>query len=368
MTQGIGLGLSERLYHAVVAPVMRRHFPALPYAAGRIGLGSEVLGYDTAMSADHDYGPCLQIFLRDSDFGLADELLSHLDGAMPETFEGWATRYPTHTRPPGIGARRHGMLGSHHGVEIYTLGAWCDHFIGRRFDDALTPRDWLSYSEQIFLTMTAGAVFHDGVGELTDLRRKLAYFPGDIWLYKLASQWSRIAEERTYVGRTGNLGDEIGSRVVAARIVGNLMRLAMLVERRYAPYHKWMGTAFASLPCAPGLSPLMVDVLSAQNWRDREESVLVACRFLADLQLERDVPGASPPVVVSIHDRPFRFVDSVKICEGIRAAIEDEALRNLPEFGGADQFLGSNFVLAVPDYSRTAVTALIDHATNRDTQ
>ena len=63
MEQGIGLGLSRRFYEALVAPRINSVFPDLPHAAARIGLGSEVLGFDTASSADHDYGPCVQIFL-----------------------------------------------------------------------------------------------------------------------------------------------------------------------------------------------------------------------------------------------------------------------------------------------------------------
>ncbi|WP_418883938.1 DUF4037 domain-containing protein [Allorhizobium ampelinum] len=112
------------------------------------------------------------------------------------------------------------MLGSDHGAELYTVAAWCDRFWGRQFPDELTTQDWLSYSEQTFLTVTGGAVFHDDFGELASLRKRMAYFPRDVWLYKLAAQWGRIAEERAYVGRAGDAGDDIGSRVIAARMVG----------------------------------------------------------------------------------------------------------------------------------------------------
>lgn len=43
------------------------------------------------------------------------------------------------------------------------------------------------------------------------------------------------------------------------------MRLAMLVERRYAPYPKWFGTAFARLPCAPELRETLEQILSAPD-------------------------------------------------------------------------------------------------------
>jgi len=331
MVEGIGLGLSRRFYENLVAPIMHRRFPNLPHAAARLGIGSEVLGYDTPMSADHDYGPCVQIFLP------------------AENFDDVAA---------ALGVSGQGMLGSSQGAEVYTLDAWCDRFLGRRFDRALTPADWLGVSEHVFLAVTGGAVFRDDLLDLTRLRRRLDYFPRDVWLYKLAAQWGRIAEDRAYVGRAGEVGDELGSRIVAARMVGNMMRLALLIERRYAPYPKWFGTAFGRLGNAPVLGDLLSAALDATRWEEREARLYDACAALAELQLARDIPGAIPPVEGRIHDRPFRFVDTVRIAESIRCAIDDAALRDMPGFGGADQFLG-NFVLAVPDWSRTATEGLL---------
>ena len=351
--------MSKRFYERFVVPLLREHFPQIPHAAARIGIGSEVLGYDTEMSADHDYGPCVQVFFPEAEFRSTAERVMHLlDGSLPATFEGMAVRYPTYTRPPS-GDASSGMLGSDHGVEFYTLAAWCDRFLGRQFATEPTPRDWLSYSEQYFLTATAGAVFRDDIGDLTALRERLAYFPRDVWLYKLAVQWGRIAEERAYVGRTGQVGDELGSQVVAARMVGNIMRLALLIERRYAPYPKWIGTAFSGLRCSSQVAPLLEQVLAANGWEEREARLIDALRHMADLQIEAGVPGATAPLITSIHARPFRFIDTLEISNAIQAAIADEGLRQMMEFGAADQFL-SNFVLAVPQLSEAAVAALMN--------
>ncbi|MDX3929844.1 MAG: DUF4037 domain-containing protein [Shinella sp.] len=310
MTQGIGIGLSERFYESCVAPVLRENFSGLPHAACRIGWGSEVLGYDTELSADHDYGPCVQIFLAEEGFpSTAPDIMRSLDKNLPEHFEGWSVHYSRNVRPPKTHPEL-GMLGSDHGVELYTVSAWCSQYFKRQFATDLTFRDWLSYPEQMFLLMTAGAVFRDDLGELTAIRDRLAYFPRDVWLYKLAAQWGRIAEERAYVGRAGDVGDEIGSRIIAARMIGNIMRLAMLIERRYAPYPKWIGTAFAQLDCAAELAPILEVVLSAQTWQDREAGLLEACRFVAELQIARGVPGATVPALgspwpcVSVHRLP----------------------------------------------------------------
>jgi hypothetical protein len=359
MIKGPGLVLSERFFHTLVAPMLSEHFPALPYAAARIGLGSEVLGYDTPMSADHDYGPCVQIFLPAKAFPrTAKAIMEVLDQKLPASIDGWNVRYPTVVRPPANTAQD-GMLGSDHGVELYTLQAWCDRFFGRQFASELTPIEWLSYPEHLFLSITAGAVFRDDLGELTALRTRLAYFPQDVWLYKLAVQWDRIAEERAYIGRTGDVGDELGSRVIASRMVSNIMRLALLIERRYAPYPKWFGTAFSRLACAGELSPKLEQVLAATTWQTREQKLIDACNFVAELQVKNAIPGAIHPTLGSIHSRPFRFINSLKIGNALRHAIGDEDIREFPEFGAVDQFISSGFVLAVPDYSESVFAALL---------
>ena len=63
----------------------------------------------------------------------------------------------------------------------------------------------------------------------------------------LAAQWTWVAQEEAFVGRAVEVGDELGSRVMAARVVRELMRLCFLLERAYAPYSKWLGSAFARL-------------------------------------------------------------------------------------------------------------------------
>ncbi|TWB46187.1 DDE superfamily endonuclease [Rhizobium sp. ERR 922] len=175
----------------------------------------------------------------------------------------------------------------------------------------------------------------------------------------------RVSPSRMYNGAlitTRPTGDEFGSRVIASRMVGNIMRLAMLIERRYAPYPKWFGTAFSRLACASDLAPLLEQVLVAQSWQTRESALVEACRFMAELQIQRGVPGAVAPTMGSLNDRPYRFVDTLKIFDAIHAAIEEDDLRPLPEFGAADQFLSSNFVLAVLAYASAATGALLDTA------
>ena len=58
-----GLRLSEVLFEEAVRPILAEVFPGLRYTAALIGPGSEVLGYDTPRSTDHNWGPRLLLFV-----------------------------------------------------------------------------------------------------------------------------------------------------------------------------------------------------------------------------------------------------------------------------------------------------------------
>jgi hypothetical protein len=51
-----GLRLAREFYAALVRPLLEEHFPRLPYAAALLGPGSEVAGFDSQRSIDHDWG------------------------------------------------------------------------------------------------------------------------------------------------------------------------------------------------------------------------------------------------------------------------------------------------------------------------
>ena len=61
----------------------------------------------------------------------------------------------------------------------------------------LTDIDWLLIPEQKLLEFTSGRVFYNGLGELTKARNQLDYFPLDVWIFKLISEWDHIVEEMT---------------------------------------------------------------------------------------------------------------------------------------------------------------------------
>lgn len=347
-----GIGLSLRYYAEVVRPLLDEHLAGVPHSAALLGPGSEVLGYDTGRSTDHDWGPRVLVFLAADD---AARHVRRLDDTLaqrlPETFRGHPTRYAV-TADAGGHPR--------HRVVVAGLGAWLEGQLGFDPGTGITTLDWLATPTQRLAETTAGAVFHDGLGELERVRERLAWYPPDVWRYLLACQWARIGQEEAFVGRCGEVGDELGSAVVAARLVRDVMRLCLLMARRYPPYTKWLGTAFAELPAAIGLRPTLSGALAAPDWRTREHHLCVAYETVATMHNALGSTEPLEPVVRPFFDRPFRVIGAARFARALRGTITDPALRDLPPTGAIDQLVDSTDGLGDLRLLRRIVAAQLD--------
>ena len=343
-----GLELNAHFYQEVVQPLLAAHFPHVVYSAALIGYGSDVLGYDTALSTDHNWGPRLQLFLSPADHAAHHEALDQLlQRSLPHLFRGYAVNFSKPDLGDG-GTQRMAdeeVAEVRHLIEIKTIPAYFQYYLGRDPDAPLDPIDWLTLGEQKLLEVTAGRVYHDGLGELTALREKFAYYPDDIWRYRLAAQWTRIAQEEAFMGRCGDVGDELGSHLVAARLVRESMRLAFLLERQYAPYSKWLGTAFSRLACGPQLTPILNQVLDSHPWQARQAPLCEAYVILAEKQNALGLAERVEPTITNYFNRPYKVIFAGRFGEALRAAISDEWIKALPgDIGGADQLVDSTDV------------------------
>jgi hypothetical protein len=361
-----GLELSRLFFAEAVRPLLDGAFPRLRYAAGLLGSGSEVLGFDTEMSRDHDWGPRVDLFLEEDGFDAARSAIDTiLRERLPRTFRGYPTSFsdpdPTDhdTRLPV--RREEGPIS--HKIGIHTPRGFFRAYLN--FDPAgeIHPADWLTFPEQKLRTITHGAVFHDGVG-LEALRARFAYYPHDVWLYLLAAGWGRIGQDEHLMGRAGLVGDEIGSALIGARLARDVMRLCFLMERTYAPYPKWLGTAFARLACAAELSPHLRGALAAGTWREREAHLVPAYEAAARMHNALGVTEPLPETARGFFDRPFRVIALHGFAEALAARITDERLRTLarrPLIGGIDQWSDSTDLVSHAEW-RPALRRIYEQA------
>src|SRR5262249_11898494 len=157
----------------------------------------------------------------------------------------------------------------------------------------------------------------------------------------LASCWTRIEQDGHLMGRAGLSGDEIGAAIISARLVRDLMRLCFLMERQYAPYSKWFGTAFKQLACAGSLSADLKAVLNSSTWQQGEKHLVSIYEYVARQHNELAITKPLPAIVGDFFDRPFQVISKGEFSAALRAEIKNEKVRAL-----ADRCLIGNIDLA----------------------
>jgi hypothetical protein len=336
-----GKELSNQFYLHAVRPILADHFPGLKHAAALIGEGSEVLGFDDEVSTDHHWGPRVTLFLEEENPGLAKQIHQVLAENLPYEFMGYPTNF---TQPDphdqGVQLLQQATSGPvNHRVTTHSVQGFFLLYLGFDIHQALKPADWLTFPEHKLRSIVDGTILHDDVG-LGEACTMFQYYPLDVWLYLLAAGWARISQEEHLMGRAGMVGDEVGSALIGARLVRDVMRLCFLMAKTYAPYAKWFGTAFKQLVCGEEIWPVLLDAVHARTWQEREEHLVKAYEYIANWHNGLIITDILPEKTVPFHKRPFQVIAIHGFTKALLGQIEDPDLRrlsHLPPIGGIDQ-------------------------------
>lgn len=322
-----GLDLARGFYEDVVGPLL-----SMPHTACLIGEGSEVLGYDDAQSRDHEWGPRLQLFI-DSDH--VQEVQRLVAASLP----------PTYRDMPTVWFSLSAGEPTHH-VEISEVGSWLSEKLPSIPRDPMSTQDaatWLTLPQQHLLQLTAGAVFRDDLGDLSRLRERFAWYPVNIWRWLIASQWQLLSTAVPTLGRTVQIGEELGTRILTARCCHLILEMTLLQARRYRPYPKWSSRAFTELDSTGSLSSVLHRAMRADAADGALDALLEALVLLAEghnaLDITAPVTPRIGPFEVGINNavRPYETLNIGEFIDATVASLEDPALRDLPRVGGIDQ-------------------------------
>ncbi|MBR4910849.1 MAG: DUF4037 domain-containing protein [Clostridia bacterium] len=250
-----GIELSERYFNEFGLPMLNNEFAdVLPYlACGILGGGSECFGFDDGVSTDHDFEAGFCIFLPGEE--TVDRrtafLLERAYSKLPSEFEGVA-------RPKlnPVGGARRGVIR-------------ISEFFGEKTGSAngdLTLKEWLALPEQSLAEATNGKVFFDNLGKLTEIRNKLAYFPEDVRLKKLAGNLLLMAQSGQYnYKRCIDHGEPAAAQLAVYQFVDHAMAAIFLLNRVYMPYYKWRFRALRQLPKLSLEAEIMEYLITTDN-------------------------------------------------------------------------------------------------------
>lgn len=232
-----GIEAAKRLYEDFGAPMLEREFPAesARIAAGLAGHGSECFFFDDEISRDHDFTPGFALWITQEDddafgFRLARAYAELLKEHGPVSSAGSSA----------LGEAEHGVcvIGDFYTRHIGIPGAprhW---------------REWLNIPEYAFAEAVNGSVFRDDSGIFSGIRETILHgMPEDVRKKKLAARAAVMAQSGQYnFLRCLKHGERGAACLALAEFVRNAGSMIFLLNRRFAPYYKWMFRAMRSLP------------------------------------------------------------------------------------------------------------------------
>lgn len=256
--------ISRDFFHQIVLPVLERDFPdeTAQTAFGLFGYGSEALGLDDDYSRDHHFGIRIDALMPDALFRTRGAAIQEaVARAVPATWEGHALR-EGHVAGAGL------ALDSREAFLRRTIGL-----------DRLPETDveWLHIPEEDIVHVVNGDLWHDPSGAFAAVRRTFdAHYPENVRRRRIAHWCRYFSGMGTYALKRALLrGNDFYAVTRFAAAVRWGVQLAFLLDRRYAPYDKWLMVHFERLPrLAAPLKPLVDEAVSLQTPWQRKLDLL----------------------------------------------------------------------------------------------
>lgn len=244
-----GLELSQKYYEAYGRAMIEEQFPEIAdqAAAGLAGPGSECLGFDDEISMDHDYGPSFCIWLPREVYAQYGARMQAAYEALPQEFMGYSGRV---CEEQGQGR-----------VGVLCLEDFYSGLLG--YDRApATEQEWLAVPEENLATAVSGMIFEDRNGRFTQIRGDLLqYYPRPVWIRRLVHSLAKAAQAGQYnYARAMKRGERIAAELSLSEFVRESMKTVYLLNRRYAPYDKWLRRGMKELPVCAEIGD-MLDLL-----------------------------------------------------------------------------------------------------------
>lgn len=252
-----GLELCESFYKEYGIPMIRTKFPEYEglIAAGLVGESSECFGFDDEVSRDHDFGPGFCLWLTDQVYDEIGEELQEEYNKLPDTYMG-VTRIETHKARKSVG--------------VFRIGEFYEQLIGLS-DVPTTQNQWLFLEDYQLASATNGKVFRDDLGEFTRIRNGiLRYYPEEVRIRKIAREAALMAQSGQYnYNRMFGRGEKVTADIALAEFLKHTMVMVYLLNRRYAPFYKWMHRGMREMKILTEIRDIMTALVELPNGDER---------------------------------------------------------------------------------------------------
>ncbi len=221
-----GLALAREYYETFGRRMIEEKFPAYvdKIAVGLAGRGSDCLGYDDAISGDHDWGPDFCMWVSDDTYEAIGVALQQAYEELPKEFAGYR-------RAPRVNGRnRRGVI---------KISDFYRELTGSNVYEQI---DWRQAGDASLAAAVSGEVFRDDEGIFSAFRQKLKRgYPEEIRYLKLAESAAGFAQTAQYnYPRMLRRGDAVTAKMMIWDGVKAAMKLQHYIEGKYPLHDKWL--------------------------------------------------------------------------------------------------------------------------------
>ena len=301
-----GIELAREYYKAYGKGMLQEQFGDVAHkiAVGLVGEGSECLGFDDAISQDHDFEPGFCLFVTEKDYWDFGFSLERAYAKLPKNFLGFQ-RAPLSP----VGGNRHGVL---------IIEDFYRRFLGSPSAPD-TAQQWFSLPPAALRSATSGEVWKDDLGVFSETRNiLLSGYPVDVRLKKLAAHTAAMAQAGQYnLSRCLARGESGAAQLCWSEFVRHAISAIYLLNNTYEPFYKWAFRGMRTLPLLGDLEPL----LTSTGEKNPELAEEIAAAFSAVFQEKNltcqkgnDLIAHAYSITERIHDGEIR---NMHIMDGI---------------------------------------------------
>lgn len=239
----------RKFYENYGASMIHEKFPEYEdrIAIGFTGEGSDCFGFDDDISMDHDYGLGFCMWLTEEDY---EKIGSALQQEYQKLIESYSNDDSLHM-----------FLDGRRGVT--TIVSFYASILGVDITkQKMTDYLWMTLPEDRLATVVNGEVYRDNLGEFTKFRNMLlSYYPERVWLLKLAEQLYQFSQNiQSNYARMMARKDYLTAEICVMQAAKSTMSLVYLLNRKFAPYYKWMRKGIEELQTVAEIGNLLDEV------------------------------------------------------------------------------------------------------------
>ncbi|MCI2063109.1 MAG: DUF4037 domain-containing protein [Eubacteriaceae bacterium] len=268
-----GLELAERYFNEAGRPALEKALPDLMprLAAGLAGEGSECFEFDDEYSRDHDWGPSFCIWLDEDDFQSYGNEVQKIYNGLPKDFLG----YPERKDGPNSRGR----------VGCLSIRSWYLKFTGCP-EGPENAVQWMRIPEAFLATASNGRVFYDEYGRFTGIRNRIKdYYPEDVRIKKITARAAVMSQAGQYnYPRCLKRGETVAAYLALAEFIKAAISLTYLLNRKYAPFYKWMYRGMDDFTILPRIKSQILALGSGSSENAQETIEGICINIAAELR------------------------------------------------------------------------------------